>query len=86
MNFKISQHAKDEIQRRNIPLDLLNSILNNPQQIVSEKNNRKAYQSKVEFDSGKTFLLRAIVADDNEPPIVVTAYRTHKINKYWKSL
>lgn len=35
MNFKISQHAKEEIQRRNIPLNLLNSVLNNPQQIVS---------------------------------------------------
>ena len=86
MNFKISQHAKDEIQRRNIPLNLLLSVLNNPQQIVSEKNHRKAYQSKVEFEAGKTFLLRAIVADDNEPAVVVTAYRTHKINKYWKSL
>ena len=86
MNFKISQHAKDEIQRRNIPLNLLHSVLNNPQQIVSEKNNRKAYQSKVEFEAGKTFLLRAIVADDNEPAVVVTAYRTHKIHKYWKSL
>jgi len=40
----------------------------------------------VEFEAGKTFLLRAIVADDNEPAVVVTAYRTHKINKYWKSL
>ncbi|HIE01826.1 MAG TPA: DUF4258 domain-containing protein [Thiotrichaceae bacterium] len=57
MNFKISQHAKEEIQQRNIPLNLLDSVLNNPQQIVSEKNNRKAYQSKVEFEAGKTFHL-----------------------------
>ena len=41
----------------NIPLNLLDSVLNNPQQIVSEKNNRKAYQSKVEFEAGKTFHL-----------------------------
>jgi hypothetical protein len=33
--------------------------------------------------SGKMFLLRAIVADDIDPAIVVTVYRISKISKYW---
>ena len=50
MNFKISKHAKDEIKRRRIPMSLVESVLKNPQQIVEEYGNNKAYQSKVDFE------------------------------------
>jgi len=30
------------------------------------------------------YLLRAVVATDKEPPVVVTVYRTSKIEKYWR--
>jgi hypothetical protein len=86
MNFRISQHALDEIQRRTIPFDLLKSVLEKPQQIIPEKNGRHAYQSQVDFGFGKLFLLRAIVADDNDPAVVITVYKTRKIKKYWKTL
>jgi hypothetical protein len=51
------------------------------QQILHEYGGKKAYQSQIEF-SGKMFLLRAIVADDVDPAMVVTVYRTSKIIKY----
>lgn len=84
MNFILSQHAKEEIQLRAIPFEFLESVLKEPQQIILERNGRKVYQSIVDFGSGKLYLLRAVVADDNNPAVVITAYRTHKINKYWK--
>jgi len=31
------------------------------------------------------FLLRAIVAEDVDSPLVVTVYRTRKIGKYWRA-
>jgi len=30
------------------------------------------------------YLLRAVVATEKEPPVVVTVYRTGKIEKYWR--
>ncbi len=45
MNFRLSRHAQEEMQRRGIPLILVESVLNNPQQIVSEREGRKADQS-----------------------------------------
>jgi hypothetical protein len=30
------------------------------------------------------YLLRAVVATEKEPPVVVTVYRTSKIEKYWR--
>ncbi|RUS97447.1 hypothetical protein DSM106972_083950 [Dulcicalothrix desertica PCC 7102] len=43
MAYRISRHAQTEIERRGIPLYLVESVLTNPQQIVLEKDGRKAY-------------------------------------------
>jgi len=86
VNFKLSSHVKEEIKRRNIPLKILESVLENPGQIVPERGEKKAYQSQVDFGQGKVFLLRAIVNDSVDPAVVITAYRTSKISKYWRSI
>ena len=85
MIFKLTNHVKEEMARRSIPWTLLEQVLNNPQQIVIEKENLKAYQSIVSFDDGRTFLLRAIVDDTITPAVVITTYRTSKTSKYWRS-
>ncbi len=59
---------------------MLQGLLASPQQIVPNQEGRKAYQSQVEID-GKTYLLRAIVEDNTD--VVITVYRTSKIQKYW---
>jgi len=84
VNFKISKHAKDEIKRRRIPISLVESVLKNPQQIVEEYGNNKAYQSKVDFEENKSYLLRVIVNENVIPKKIITAYRTSKIKKYWR--
>jgi hypothetical protein len=84
MKYKLSRHARLEMERRGISLDLLEQLLQNPQQIGAETRGKKAYQSIIDFGSGKKFLVRAIVADENDPPVVITVYRTSKIHKYWR--
>lgn len=86
MNFKLSRHVREEMERRSIPLNLLESVLDSPQQIVSERGGKKAYQSQLDFGGGKIFLLRAIVDETVAPPMVVTVYRTSKITKYWRTV
>jgi hypothetical protein len=85
MIFKFTNHVKEEMVRRSISWTFLEQVLNNPQQIVIEKGNLKVYQSIVSFDDGRTFLIRAIVDDTITPAVVVTAYRTSKTKKYWRS-
>jgi hypothetical protein len=84
MDFQLSQHAREEIERRQIPIDFLDSVLNEPEQIVEGRAGKSVYQSRIDFGDGTIFLLRVIVAHDVEPPLVVTAYRTSKIEKYWQ--
>ena len=84
MKFNLSTHAQQEMERRNIPLVLLESVLNSPQQIIPVMSGIKVYQSKIDFGGGKIYLVRAIVNEDAFPPIVLTVYRTSKIEKYWR--
>jgi len=41
------------------------------------------HQSRLRFEGGKMYLLRVVVAEDEQPPVIITAYRTSKIEKYW---
>ena len=85
MRFKLSDHAKQEMKRRSISSALLDSVLQHPQQVIREKGGNKVYQSQLDVGAGRIFLLRAIINDEVDPPIVVTVYRTSKINKYWRA-
>ncbi|NLA41174.1 MAG: DUF4258 domain-containing protein [Smithella sp.] len=83
MEFRVSNHAKEEMVRRSISEQHLITVMNTPpQQIVSTRGDLKAYQSIVDFGNGKMFLIRVIVNDNVEPAVVVTVYITSKIAKY----
>jgi hypothetical protein len=69
---------------RAIPRRLLQEVMEHPQQVVRERSGRKAYQSKLDFGGGRIFLLRAIVDERVDPAMVVTVYRTSRIDKYWR--
>lgn len=83
IEFRITHHAKEEMARRQIPENIVEQMLRAPEQIVSERGGRKAYQSRVEI-AGKIYLVRAIVEDWAQPGVVVTVYRTSNIAKYWR--
>jgi hypothetical protein len=85
MSFRYSRHALDEMAGRGIPQSLVDDVLANPEQVVDTPDGKKAYQSRVDFGGGRIFLLRAIVAEDVDPNLVVTVYRTSKISKYWRT-
>ena len=81
MRYKFSDHAQEEIERRRIPLAQEKAILEIPAQVVPERGVVKAHQSNSEI-GGKIFLVRVIVDGSVDPAVVVTAYRTTKIEKY----
>jgi hypothetical protein len=86
LEFKVSKHAEKEIMQRKIPLSILQEVAVNPQQIINAGDNKKIYQSIVNFESDGQYLLRVIINDTVDPIVIVTAYRTSKISKYWSTL
>ena len=82
--FYLSGHALQELRRRGIPRDLLESVVTAPEQVTPERGTMVCYQSRVVME-GRPYLLRAIVDVTKQPMVVVTVYRTSKIAKYWRS-
>jgi hypothetical protein len=87
MHFRLSRHAEWEMARRGIPLALVEAVTARPEQRVAGESSpdRWIYQSRMQFEDGKMYLLRVMVAEDEQPPVVITAYRTSKIEKYWRT-
>ena len=87
MDFRLSGHAEWEMARRGIPLALVQSVMNHPEQRLVDESRagRWIYQPRLAFEDGKIYLLRVVVDEDEEPPAVITVYRTSKIEKYWSA-
>jgi len=85
MRYVLSAHAAEAIAERRIPLALVESVLQHPQQVTPERGGKNAYQSQIDSGRGRIFLLRAIIDDSVDPAVVVTVYRTRKIGKYWRT-
>lgn len=78
MAFTFTPHAIEKMQKRSIPLQVIMAVLDNPDEITPERDERRAYQGEVNLN-GKAYILRVIVEADGE---VVTLYRTSKVEKY----
>lgn len=84
MKFKLSRHARLEMQRRKISREIVELVLTQPQQIIPQEPGKKIFQSQLDCGAGKIFLVRVVLAHATSPPVVVTVYRTKKISKYWR--
>jgi hypothetical protein len=71
MDYVLTDHAKKEALRRQIPLEWIESTRAKPEQIISGANCRKVLQSRVVAE-GKAYLVRLIVEDWHHPPVIVT--------------
>jgi Domain of unknown function (DUF4258) len=83
MDFKFSNHALEEMQRRNIPISFVEAVLHNPQQVLQQNAEITIYQSQLDFGTAKLYLIRVFINTSLNPAIIVTVYRTSQIQKYW---
>ena len=81
--FVLTDHATLEMMRRGLSASVIRQILDRPEQRIPVRPGRDILQSKLDME-GKTYLVRVIVDVDRTPAEVVTAYRTSKIEKYWR--
>ncbi len=78
-----SDHAALQIDRREISLEDIKSVLANPYSIQPLTDNRVVVQGLISsVIVNKSFLLRIFVDIDSDPPVIVTAYKTSKLEKY----
>ena len=83
--YRITDHARFEMNRRQISESDIEQILSNPEQIEKIRSGRVVCQSLIKLGKpSKKYLLRVFVDIDRKPMEVVTAYRTTKVKKYWR--
>ena len=79
MNLRFSSHALEEIEKRKIPISLVEIVLDNPQQTLQQDEEITVYQSQLAFGTGKHYLLRVFINITIDPAVVATVYRTSQI-------
>ncbi|WP_026947706.1 DUF4258 domain-containing protein [Algoriphagus marincola] len=86
MKFTFSIHALEQLKVREIPRKQVIKVLENPDQVYSESDGNEIviYQSVFRKDTDEAYLIRVFVNQIKSPNLVITAYRTSKVQKYWK--
>jgi hypothetical protein len=81
--IRIGRHARFEMRRRGIrPIDVVRMI-RSPGQVLPSFKGRHIFQGLI--GRARRLLLRVIVKEDARAYYVVTAYKTSKVVKYWKT-
>jgi hypothetical protein len=84
--YRLTDHARLEMTRRQISEAEVESVLVAPERTECVREGRAVYQSRIEWgEPAKIYLLRLVVDIDRQPSEVVTVYRSSKVQKYWRS-
>ena len=75
--------ARKKLKRRRIVEKWVEETINTPDQIIDGYGGRKVAHKKYVLND-KEYLLRVIYNDETERKVVVTAYLTSQIDRYWK--
>jgi hypothetical protein len=81
MQIKFSNHALTQMKRRDISKKLVIDIITNPGKISNQDNELSIY-SKVVNEQSKNYLYRVFINQLKKPGLVVTVYKTSKLQKY----
>jgi hypothetical protein len=75
--------AKKKLERRGIPEQWVTETVISPTQLVEGYGGRKVAHNKY-LIGGKEFLLRVVYEEKEEQNVVLTAYLTSQVSRYWK--
>jgi hypothetical protein len=81
MSFRYSLHALEQINIRGLNQTIVEEILNSPDKVLTTSDGVAIYQ-KLIIEYNKRYLYRVLVNITKQPPMVITAYKTSKVEKY----
>ena len=80
-SFSFSTHAIEQITKRGLSRSIISVVIANPDVTFFAPEDIMIFQ-KVVYEPDKAYLYRVFVNIRKIPPLVVTAYKTSKINRY----
>jgi hypothetical protein len=79
--YSFSMHAKERMKSRGILDSTVMDVIQNPDRVINESSCKTIYQ-KVLIKGKSKFMLRVFINICKEPNLIITAYKTTKIDKY----
>ena len=84
MKIIFSTHSEQQLLERNISKKLVLDIFKGQYQIISAGKNRRIAQKIINKEKRK-FLVRVVFEKYSDYILIITAYFTTKIDKYWRT-
>ena len=85
-DYILSDHARKEMALRHISEESVLRVLDAPDQVFEQRPGRMVYQSILESaHAERRYLLRIFVDIDRIPMVVVSAYVTSRLARYWRN-
>lgn len=81
MDYKLSKHALLRLKARNISKENVFDVLHEPSSVIAQDESITVY-SKLVNEGSKVYLYRVFVNTTKNPYLVITAYKTSKLEKY----
>ena len=78
--YQFSLHSIEQLAKRNITQQMVVWVIENATEKTIEEG-ITVYQ-KIVLENNKNYLIRVFMNEDKTPPLIVTAYKTSKIQKY----
>ena len=82
MKICFTTHAEKQLNERNISKEAVHKTVLSPGQVIPQEEGILLFQS-VYYEDNKKYLLRVAVKLQDDTWLIVTAYRTSKVQKYW---
>ncbi len=78
--YQFSLHSLEQLAKRNITEEVTLWVIQNTTEKIIE-DEVTIYQSMI-LENNKSYLIRVFVNENKIPPLIITAYKTSKIQKY----
>jgi len=83
--ISLSEHGREQASRRGLSDATVLEVARTPEQRLAVRPGREIRQSRIAMPAGgKLYLVRVVVDTGAQGESIVTAYRTSKIDKYWR--
>ncbi len=80
-DFNFSKHSREQIKRRGLSKKVITDVVRSSEKTTTKEENVDVYQ-KIVKENNKPYLYRVFVNNTKTPPLIITAYKTSKTDKY----
>ena len=84
MTVSFSPHAVGRMIERELDGSLVLDVVEHPQQLIEEEGAKIAQRRFFDPEVGKEYLIRVFFVEQEGARVIVSVYRTSRVQKYWR--